>query len=227
VAHYMRDYLIREFGLEPQKVAAITRGIPVGELEFSGERRFTNQDLVILSTRGYWWYSNYEEILKAAAILKHEYPDFRFTLVGDGNERARAQALSSKLGLESYVTIKGHVSQDEVFRLMRQSDLYVSLTRTEGCSNSLLEGMAMGLYPLVSDLPANREWITDGKNGALMALGDPEGLARQIKEVAEDVELRRHAAQVNRKIVEQRANLAKNIQAFIQFFEEVQGSWNT
>jgi len=43
----------------------------------------------------------------------------------------------------------------------------VSVPESDATSISLLEAMAFGCVPVVSDLPANREWIQNGVNGII------------------------------------------------------------
>lgn len=47
---------------------------------------------------------------------------------------------------------------------------------------SLLEAMACGCIPIVSDLPSLREWVVDGVNGRLVPVGDVDALARAMLE---------------------------------------------
>ena len=49
-----------------------------------------------------------------------------------------------------------------------KEELYISIPTSDSTSVTLLEAMAAGSLPIVSDLPANREWIEDGKNGFLL-----------------------------------------------------------
>jgi glycosyltransferase involved in cell wall biosynthesis len=40
--------------------------------------------------------------------------------------------------------------------------------------------MACGVYPIASDIPANRQWVTDGLNGSLVKINDVDALAEKI-----------------------------------------------
>ena len=50
---------------------------------------------------------------------------------------------------------------------LNAADIYVSTSLSDGTSLSLLEAMACSLPVVVTDIPANKEWITDGHNGFL------------------------------------------------------------
>lgn len=51
----------------------------------------------------------------------------------------------------------------DVGNLLYKNDVFISIPSSDSTSVSLLEAMCCGLFPIVSDLPANREWIHDKK----------------------------------------------------------------
>ena len=56
--------------------------------------------------------------------------------------------------------------------MYRAADLYLSASHSDGSSVSLMEALGCGLPVLVSDIPGNREWVTDGEQGWLFPDGD-------------------------------------------------------
>jgi glycosyltransferase involved in cell wall biosynthesis len=81
----------------------------------------------------------------------------------------------------------------------------LSLTMHDGLPNVLLEAMACGSYPVCGDVESLHEWINDGRNGSFVPAGEPETVAGALVRVASDAELRREAADLNREIIQQRA----------------------
>jgi glycosyltransferase involved in cell wall biosynthesis len=75
---------------------------------------------------------------------------------------------------------------------------------SDATSVALLQAMAAGAFPIVSDLPSQRELITHGVNGFLAPPHDPPSLAALIARALGDPTLRRTAAEINRRIVEDR-----------------------
>ena len=63
--------------------------------------------------------------------------------------------------------------------------------------------MACGAFPIVSDLPALREWITDGENGLIVNSVEPEQIANAILYALSNTALTHGASQTNREIIEQ------------------------
>jgi glycosyltransferase involved in cell wall biosynthesis len=105
--------------------------------------------------------------------------------------------------------------------LLRQSDLYVALPEIDGASASLFEAMSAGLYPIVSDIAANRQWIRDGENGALVGYDDAAGVAAAIERAAADSSLRQRAVERNLEFARSRLDIRANTQRFVAFFDDI------
>ena len=98
---------------------------------------------------------------------------------------------------ESYdlVVVGGGISGLATAHMLhREHEIYVSTSRSDSTSQSLLEAMAAGLYPVVSDIAGNRPWIGTradaasryGARGILVPPGDAAALADALEAVAAD-----------------------------------------
>jgi glycosyltransferase involved in cell wall biosynthesis len=105
--------------------------------------------------------------------------------------------------------------------LFRMSDVMVSPSQHDGTPNTLLEGMASGVFPVAGDIASIREWIVDGENGLLCDPGSPESLADAIARALQDEALRNKAATQNREIVVRRADYANVMANVEEFYESV------
>jgi len=79
--------------------------------------------------------------------------------------------------LRGRVTLLGRVPHARVETLMRAADVFVSASRVEGCGYALLEALACGTTPVVTDIPAYRALTDDGRIGMLWPCGDAAALA--------------------------------------------------
>ena len=123
--------------------------------------------------------------------------------------RKPLETLVDKLGLQTNVEFAGFLSGRELIEALSSADLYLSTSLSDGASVSLLEAMAVGVFPIVSEIAANREWIADGVNGFLVDPHDPDALAEEITLALRRVDWRREVCQQNKEIVRQKA-LRKN-----------------
>lgn len=124
-------------------------------------------------------------------------------------------------GLQSRVTFMPGYQLSELPELLAGHDIYVSASIRDGTSSSLLEAMATGLFPVVSDIEANREWIEDGVNGLLFPVGDADALAQQLQRASADRELVRRAGRLNPMLVRHRGDLVTQTRALLDRFESL------
>jgi glycosyltransferase involved in cell wall biosynthesis len=122
-------------------------------------------------------------------------------------------------GVLDRVFFGGKVSQSDLPGWYHQADLYISTSHVDGSSVSLMEAMACGLPAVVSDIPGNREWVTDGHNGWLFKDGDAGDLAAKVL-VA--FNRRRSLPEMGRRgriVAEERADWKKNSQVLLKTYE--------
>lgn len=110
-------------------------------------------------------------------------PRAELDVVGDGGERARLEALASRLGVTRRVRFLGF--QGDVRDAIAAADVALSSARSEGLGIALLEAMAME-RPVVA-LPTGGvpEFTRDGETGWLALGHDAEALARVMSDAAE------------------------------------------
>ena len=113
---------------------------------------------------------------------------WRLRLVGSGGIKGEMEAMARQLSVDQTVEFLGQV--DDPFPLLRQSDVFVLPSRSEGMSNALLEAMAHGLPCIVTDIAGNNEVIEHEQNGLLVRLDDEEDLAGAITRLTMDQALR-------------------------------------
>jgi glycosyltransferase involved in cell wall biosynthesis len=92
------------------------------------------------------------------------------------------RCIGSDPRLRERVHLLGKVTHAHVEALMRAADLYVSGSIRESCSYALLEAMACGLSPVITDIPAHRALA--GDVGNLWRGGDPASLAEALLRAA-------------------------------------------
>jgi len=78
------------------------------------------------------------------------------------------------------VHLLGTVAHAQIEALMQAADCFVSGSHAESCGYALLEAMACGAWPIVTDIPSFRTLTDDGRMGALWACGNPTQLAEAL-----------------------------------------------
>jgi glycosyltransferase involved in cell wall biosynthesis len=220
---HMTERLV-EVGADPEKIVTCPRGIDLSL--FTASDGGASRTPSVIVTRTFHRAYRHDMILRALSLVADEHPDLSAALVGDGEARAELVDLSRELGMSDRVEFPGVLSPDALAGRLREASVYVSSVATDGVSASLLEAMASGTYPIVTDNVANRLWIEDGRNGTLVAGREPEDFARAIAGALTDDGLRSGAAAINRTIVEERADLFRNMKTIERAYHELVESWN-
>ena len=90
---------------------------------------------------------------------------------------------------------------------------------------AVAEAMATGLPVVVTDLPSNREWVSEGENGWLAANGNAKEFANGFLRAARlSPEERKLFAERNQRIVEERADWDRNFPRLLEMYEQLVGA---
>ncbi|MBM3307534.1 MAG: glycosyltransferase family 4 protein [Candidatus Eisenbacteria bacterium] len=198
-----------ELGADPAKVFVCPRGIDLEK--FAARPDAAEDEFSVVTTRGLHHGYRVDIVVRAVAEARREVPGISALVAGGGEAEEALRALAAGLGVGDRVRFPGHVMNGELPGYLARSAVYVSPVPSDGVSASLLEAMACGAFPVVRDIEANRFWVEHGKNGFLVAGDDPGGYAAAIAAACRDHELRRAAAERNRRIVEERGDIRVNM----------------
>lgn len=194
----------------------VSFGVRKSWFESGAERELRDSDtLEILSTRQLEPLYNIPTLLKAAKVLNDEGFAFELTIVGRGSMEEELKRQAEAMGLESKVTFTGRLSEERLFSTYRAADIYVSTARSDSTSVSLLEAMSQKLYPVVTDIPGNREWLESDSH--FFPVGNAETLAQRIKQ-GMPVEIRRQAYEEYAPRLKQRGIREQQMQAAHEAF---------
>ncbi|PYS69773.1 MAG: hypothetical protein DMF69_15865 [Acidobacteria bacterium] len=87
------------------------------------------------------------------------------------------------------VVIHGWLGSTEVLRVLRKSEIFILASEYEGFCISLIEAMANGCAPVVTDIRSgNKQLVKDGENGFIVPVGDIDAFVDRIKLLDSDRE---------------------------------------
>lgn len=182
----------------------------------------SNTQLQVVCTRNFQPLYDVATVIRAVAVLPEDI-SATLTLVGDGPERPALVRLAEELRIAGRVRFAGHVSPEDLARALSGAHLFVTPSHSDGNNVSLNEAMAVGCFPIATDIPANRQWIDHGRNGLLFRAGDSVALADALVSAWSDPRRRREASVTNRAIVERRANWQASVDETVRIYERLAG----
>jgi len=169
---------------------------------------------------------NVSLLIRAIPLVLREEPKVRFFIAGDGPEREGLEREVKNLNLGDFVQFLGRVPHDAMLNLLGETDIYVSTSLHDGTSVSLLEALGSGAFPVVTDIPSNREWISDGENGFLVPTDEERVLAMRILESIRNRPLVEKARQKNLRLVTEKVLWPATIEKTKRIYEKVLSSEN-
>ena len=131
----------------------------------------------IISTRSLEPIYGVETLIKAVPFVLTKEPEAKFIIIGDGSINEHLKNLSAELGVSDRITFTGRIDNSEIPAYMQKAKVYVSTSLADGTSVSLLEALAAGLSPVVTDIDANRPFVNEN---SLFKKGDHKDLANGI-----------------------------------------------
>lgn len=109
-----------------------------------------------------------QQVLECFALIARWQQQARLVVANSGSMLPAMQQWVQQHGLQERVTFVGRLSVAEQARWYDQAQWYISLPQSDSVAVSVLEAMAHGCIPLLSDLPANHEVVRSGDNGLIL-----------------------------------------------------------
>lgn len=201
---------IASLGVPAAKTLCLSQGIEAARFDVPRPPRPAGP-VRIISTRKLHRPYQPQAIVAALARLAADGFDFSMTFAADGRDLAALRRDVEARGLGSRVRFLGGYTPAELPGLLAASDVYVSASLWDGTSPALLEAMAAGVFPVVSDCPANREWLKGQGDGLFFPPDDVDALVGALRRALGDSGSWDAARTRNQALVRERADRETNL----------------
>jgi glycosyltransferase involved in cell wall biosynthesis len=214
VSQGVKDYLVSEIGLDPDKIRVVPNGVDIAAIDAARPGPEVRRELGLpqeapvigLVGRLDHWGKGHKELFDAVASLKERYP-IRALIVGGGRREDEIKQLAADLGLAEQVHFLG--SRRDVPDLLRAMDIFVLPSYSEGVSLALLEAMAAGLPVIASVVGGLPEVVRHGENGLLIPPRDVDALAAALERLLADPEYAQHLGETARREAREKFSLER------------------
>ncbi|HWZ85068.1 MAG TPA: glycosyltransferase family 4 protein [Thermoanaerobaculia bacterium] len=210
----------QRFRLDPTKARVIHPGIDP-EFFVPPETREPSPVLRLVEVGSLVWVKGATYALQAVRKLLDRGIPVALSLVGEGPARQRILYTIDDLDLWDHVTLLGALSPVAVRDRLQQSDIFVLPSLSEGFCNAAVEAMACGLPVVMTNCGGVREGVTDGVEGFIVPVRDPDAMAAAIEKLAKDAALRERMARAGRARVLRQFTLTSHVHDFVTLLEKV------
>jgi len=181
-----------------------------------------DDDIVLISTRAlHNHHYNVESFIRAIPMILKSFDHVKFIIKGEGPLKRYFQKLANELGISRQTYFVGLVPHNQMANYLKAADIYVSTCFVDTTSVSLLEAMACGLAPIVTDIPGNREWITNGVNGFLFPPKNPQALAEKAIALIKNDSLRKRFGERCFQTVKQKASWKESVSRMEHIYQSI------
>ncbi|MBN2099796.1 MAG: glycosyltransferase family 4 protein [Dehalococcoidia bacterium] len=175
-------------GVGLERVTYVPVGVDTNQFQAAGTRARVRAELgippealVLLYVGRLTRPKNLMALVDAFVELKKEVPGAVLVIVGSGElEGPLARHIDERKTPD--VRLLGFIPNHELPQVYGCADFFIMSSTYEGQPVVLLEAMACGLPPILSDIPAMRDVVGDSGLGLLVGFDDPIGAAHQIAE---------------------------------------------
>lgn len=226
---YLRKQLI-DLGCPAEKAIIQHLGVDVSKYPLKTD--YSNQGKIkILQVSTFREKKGIEYSLKALSIVKNNYSDFVFNLIGAGDDSVyeeKLKTLIKELGLVNQINMMGIKTHEEMITEILNSDIFLhpSVTAQDGDNEggapvSLIESGALGL-PVVSTFHADiPEVVLNEQTGLLVPERDPAALAEKLLLLISSPDLRQKYGTNGRRHIEENYNLNDLIKNLEQLYSTI------
>jgi glycosyltransferase involved in cell wall biosynthesis len=191
-------FLKRKF--KPSRVITVGNGVNPKKYVFKHEKEGNNICFIGRLSKS----KRAEQLLDVVVMLKSRFPDIKLTIIGDGASKQDILNKINKKKLGEWVTVKSKVTESEKISILSKCKVYVSLSKTEGFGIPIVEAMACGAVPVISNISAHQFVFQDELVGYLVR--NKYGMASKVVKLLKNEEERIFLAKNGRVLVETKWN---------------------
>ena len=207
------------YGMDPGRTVVFPWGIDLKRFRPKPPAARRKLSTVLFCDRS--WEPRYGVDVLGRAFVKvaRQRDDISLLLLSGGSQGQTIRQILMSGGVYDRVQFGGQISQTDLPRWIHMAELYISPSHVDGSSVSLMEALACGLPALVSDIPANKEWVSEGVNGWLFPDGNADALAEKILAAIAQKRKFTQFGRAARELAEEKADWNKNFKTLLKAYE--------
>jgi L-malate glycosyltransferase len=225
VSEYLRQQTIEHFAIQPERIVTIPNFVDLEKYRREGQPCHRSKlalagEKIITHISNFRAVKRTDDVVRIFAGIAAAVPS-RLLLVGDGPERAAAQAVAEELAIADRILFLG--KQTSVIELLSCTDLFLLPSESESFGLVALEAMACGVPVVATAVGGVPEVVEHGRSGYLAPVGATEEMAAAGIELLTDAERWGAASSAAREAAET-FSTARIIPQYEQLYREILAS---
>jgi len=219
ISENTKQFLLKQ-KIPAKKIEIIPPGI---EISLYGPNKFkNNKKLKIISTGLLLERKGFDYAIRAIAEIVKLDKNIELTIVGDGPQKNKLQELVEKLNISNYVKFTGYVEHNQIPKLYAESDIFVSMSKSESWGQMYIEAMASHL-PVIASKNNGSTSIVKDNFGFLIGQEDYKKLAELILYLKKHPKLFKQYSKNARNEVENNYDWKIIMKKYEKIYEELLG----
>lgn len=219
VSEAVKNSLIRQVGLSPEKIEVIYNGIDPKKftsLPYKAHRQ--EAFITICSISRLYRTKGLKYLLVAARKVIDKFANLKLIIVGDGPAKDDLITFAQKLGISEHVEFTG--KQLDIEEVLARTDIFVLPSYSEGLSIAVIEAMASGIPVIATSVGGIPELVTDRVSGILVPVYNAEAIAEAIVYLIENPRERQRMGENGKTVAQEKFD----VMMMVQKIESLYGS---
>ncbi|MFC5133769.1 MULTISPECIES: glycosyltransferase family 4 protein [Haloferacaceae] len=162
---------------------------------------------------------NQETLINSFSAVLDKVPDAELVIVGSGPRQSALEKIAESNGIQDSITLTGGVSREEVYNILYYSDVFALSSYSEGFCVALLEAMASGCPPVVSNIPVLHE--VAGDTAVFVDPEDTEGFSAEITRLLDDEDRYQRYSIETRERARTVFSIKRTAEEYLDLYQEV------
>lgn len=211
------DYMIDAVKLYSKNLKCVNANFGISRSKVEKDPK---KEKIVYSNRLHFPLYRIGDIIDGFADFSKEHSDWKLVIGAKGELTAELREKAKERLRPDQFEFIGFVDEKTNLEFYQKSKIWISYPLSDGTSISMLEAMDNGCVPVVTDLPANSEWVQHHENGILIREDVGEALRLAVQLNGEVV------AKYNKKIIDERGSKEVNRDKFLSCYLQVLGTSN-